>query len=112
VFIEWWATGSTKIRVNGDVAEARQFVSRNTCITLGARYSLAYGALGDSARFESQSAGIEAGAETGLGQNLFARVKLKESFWGDDSARFDSGAGRAFPLRRFASLRLVLAYAL
>lgn len=110
LFLEWWMLDRTKLRINGDLAEVRQFVGARACLTLGMRYNLFFGAVGRDARYRMEAIGAELGGEYRLSHNVTLRVKAKGFLWGEESLeRASGGSQERFP-DESGSLRLALAF--
>ena len=118
VFLEWWMLENTKLRLNADRAEIRQFLGQKLCATLGTRYNLYYGAFaqksspGQFKSMVSESLLFETGLEYPLTQNLFARVKFEKLYWGEERFTNENKTVQTNNVVNGIAVKLCLAYAL
>ena len=118
IFLEWWMLENTKLRLNADRAEIRQFVGQKLCLTIGTRYNLYYGAFeGKNSQdgfksMVSEAAAFETGMEYPLTQNLFARLKFEKSFWGEERFTNENKIVQTNNVVKGTAVKFCIAYAL
>lgn len=110
VLLDWRILERTKLRINIDFAEVRQFVGPRICLTLGMRYNLFYGAVGSGGEYRMEAVGAEVGGEYRILRSVVLRIKAKSFFWGEETLRQPSRGPERTDAVEGGSLRLSLAF--
>ena len=109
ILLDWLLAEHTKIKIDFDTGEVKQFLTDRLSVSAGAQYDLVHYAFGRNEGYSLETTGAMLRWEYRIGENLYARLSLKKSFWGDEKV-WTGAVEKVATDTHGASVRMQVAY--
>ncbi len=109
--LDWQVAKHTKLKINFDTGEIKQFFSDNISLSIGAQYDIFHYGFGKQKGYVMESTSGMVKIEYRLGKNIYARIFAKRQFWGGESIWLKTRHEMEITSKEGVSIRLQLAYA-
>jgi hypothetical protein len=83
--LDWQIAKHTKLKINFDTGEIKQFLSNYLSVSLGAQYDIFHYGFGLQKGYLLESTSTMLRMEYRLGENIYARLSAKKPFWSEET---------------------------
>jgi hypothetical protein len=111
ILLDWQIAEHTKVKINWDTGELKQFLSENFSVALGAQYDIFHYGFGREDGYVMETISSMAKVEYRLGEDIYARLSAKKPFWGGETVwTATGGAEKKITDDEGVSVRFQVAY--
>lgn len=110
LLLDWRIADHTKIKIDFDTGEIKQFLTEKVNVSLGAQYDIMHYAFGRRDGYVLETIDGMARLEYGVSENVFVRLAAKRPFWGGEKVRTPAGKEIALSGEEGMAVRLQAAY--
>lgn len=91
VLLDWRIAEHTKLKINFDTGELKQFLTDYLSVSVGAQYDIFHYGFGRRRGYAMETTGAMLRWEYRIGANIYARLSLKKPFWGEEKTWTPAG---------------------
>ena len=91
LYVDWRLANHTKVQINFDTGEIKQFLTGRLSVSLGTQYDIFHYALGDDGGYVQENSTAMARVEYRAGENVYVRLSVKKPYWGEETLTPASG---------------------
>jgi hypothetical protein len=110
ILLDWQVAEHTKVKINFDTGEIKQFLTENFSVSIGAQYDIFHYSFGREAGYSMETTSGILRMEYRLGKNIYARLSAKRPFWGIENIYSLSRNEKGRINNEGSAIRLQIAY--